>query len=172
MISKRCWFALTLWVFGSAHALASCEESSRSSTPGGQEFFVICQSHDADPVKYVLTKFISDDAVYGVLSFRAGRQGFYCASEDGQRPVCHASNFGLIPAGDFGSARGYDWVINELAAIEPVSRPELSHPRDNRIDSSTQCYVAVKDKTITLGIRRDDPYGLERCLVALGRLRR
>ena len=167
----RNWVLITFLLLGGS-ALANCEESSRSATGDDSEFFIVCQSSEADPVSYVLTKFISGLQSHGVLRFQAGRKGFFCAVQGAGSPICHASNFGLVPDGEFKSSHGFTWVIRKLEAIEPVSNPEFSFPRNNRIDSATDCYIAVKAQTVTMGVRKSAPYGVERCLISLGRVER
>lgn len=147
-------------------AQAVCEESSKANL-GSEEFFVVCQSALASPLSYTLTKFIADDRSHGMLRFRAGRQGFFCASHSGEEPICHASNFGLLPKGTIKSANGYDYTVVDLASLEPVTNPEASFPRSNRPKDDSACYFALKKKSILLGINLDNPFGLSQCLIAL-----
>lgn len=164
MISKLNGLVAIVLVLCSASAIATCEESSRSST-GVEEFFVICQAADG-PMKYVLTQFISEEVSHGILSFRVGRKGFFCHS-DSQDTTCHPSNFGAIPDDDFTSARGFTYRVQSIAGLDPVSRADVSFPRNNRITNDLPCYFAIKGKAITLGINSQDLYGLRDCLILL-----
>lgn len=167
MISRLCLVAFVSGTLLVAGAKAACEESNRSAAPGGDEFFLICQSHKTSPIKYVLSTFISDQAMHGVLSFRAGRKGFFCARHLSGQTTCHPSNFGLLPVGRFEGPDGYEYEITELNQTKPMKNPEISYPRDNRIDASSGCYFALKRKTILLGINPEEPYGINDCIVVL-----
>lgn len=153
-------------------AQAVCEESSKTKL-GSEEFFVVCQSALTNPLSYTLTKFISDNASYGVLRFRAGRQGFFCASHSAVESTCHTSNFGLLPKGAIKSEDGYEYTVVDLQNLEPVTNPEASYPRSNRPKDDSACYFALKKRSIVLGINLDNPFGLSQCLIALeGALKR
>lgn len=167
MISRLCLLAFVSGMLSAPGAQAGCEESSRSVVPGGEEFFLVCQSHKGSPLQYVLTKFISDQAVHGVLSFRAGKKGFFCARRVSGNTTCHASNFGLLPVGRFQRADGYEYEITNLQQTKPMKNPEVSYPRGNRIDTSSGCYLGVKNKSILLGIDPEQPYGVSNCIVVL-----
>lgn len=173
MISKlQAITILCAAALGCSAAGAVCEESSRTNL-GSEEFFVVCQAASTSPLSYVLTKFISDDSSYGLLRFRAGRQGFFCASYSGAEPTCHASNFGLLPKGTIKSTDGYDYTVVDLASLEPVTNPEASYPRSNRPQDDSACYFALKKQSIVFGINLDNPFGLSQCIIALeGALKR